>query len=216
MFRNNFTILLLGISIIFTSNASAEERNVDEIDPKVNEVNTQLLEIDNKLQEVFGDEATISSLGYMIVDKDGVIQISLKNDHKKIARTINSSEEKLAEMISWLEQQEIVISKGVQYSAEELTNLSDLIVKDINNYYNYQFPTDFTLAVEPDVEKQTIKVKYDFSHEAALASDLLNALQSKYNIISFEDTIYTNVTFTKDKKSDWNKSGGGLTVSRTN
>lgn len=213
-------LLVIGVGLLFviSNNQSvlAEGKSVNEdfIDPKVDEVNTKLLELDEKLHELFGEKATISSLGYMTVDEKGIIQVNLKNNFKETAKAIYSSENESNEMIEWMKSQGIVVNNTAKYSSDELTNISDRVMADITSYYNFDLPKDFTLAVEPDVEKQIIRLKYDFSDKSAPENDLLKQLEIKYsNILVTEDTKYENVEFTKSKNGDWNNLGGGLAIS---
>ena len=146
-------LLVIGVGLLFviSNNQSvlAEGKSVNEdfIDPKVDEVNTKLLELDEKLHELFGEKATISSLGYMTVDEKGIIQVNLKNNFKETAKAIYSSENESNEMIEWMKSQGIVVNNTAKYSSDELTNISDRVMADITSYYNFDLPKDFNKEI---------------------------------------------------------------------
>lgn len=213
--------IIFGMSLFFLINnnqnvlANYDSLNLsdDFIDPKVDGVNTKLLKLDEKIHELFGENATVSSLGYMMVDEKGTIQVNLKKEFKETAKSLYSSKNENNDLIKWMENQGIVVNNTAIYSEDELTTISDQVMADITLYYNSDFPKDFTLSVEPDVEKQIVRLKYDFSDKLALENELLEQLEKKYStMLVKEDTKYENVEFTKSKTGNWNKLGGGLAI----
>lgn len=210
------TLLVIGIGLFFligvNQNVLADDEqlrtNDNFIDPQVDEVNTKLLQLDTKLHELFGENVTVNALGYIKVDEKGIIQVNLKKEFEGTAKSSYSSKN---ELIKWMESQGIVVTISAIYSEDELTTISDQIMADITLYYDSDFPKDFTLAVEPDVEKQIIRLKYDFSNKSALDSKLLKKLETKYPaILVTEDTTYENVKFTRNKNDNYGHSTTGI------
>lgn len=83
------------------------------------------------------------------------------------------------------------------YTEAELVAMCDQIMEEIVTYYHNTFPIDFTLAVEPHVSQQMIRVKYDMSHEAAVPQELVQKLERTYPLVVVEHAVYEAVRFLK-------------------
>lgn len=211
-------LLVFGVSLfILLNNNPNVVAGYDSLglcnDSKVNEVNTKLLKLDEKLHELFGEYAMVSSLGYVTVNKKGVIQVNLKKEYKETAKSLYSLKNDPHEFVKWLKSEGIKVNMSAKYSEEELVTTANQVMADIALYYNSDFPKGFTLAVEPDVEKQKIRLKYNFSDKLALESGMLKQLEKKYaTLLVTEDTTFEKVAFVKSKTTTSNELSGGHTV----
>lgn len=197
------------VLVSFHGSVSAEEDFVSNeyVDADVDEVNIKLMELDEKIRNLLGPNGSVGSIGYIRVDKNGVIQLNLKKNIKSIY-----NEKSLNDFLSWAEKEDIKIENSLVYSSEELTEIQDEVFKEIKQYYNNQIPTDLNFSISQDDIKQNINLKLDLSRKEVLEEKLLQKLKKDYpDVLEISKETYIAIPETyKSKRSNWNKLGGGL------